>query len=602
MQIKADEKNLSQLFSGTSTFTIPDYQRNYAWKKDQVEVFLADFFEMVAKDKLEDHFFGPIVVLANEKEELSVVDGQQRLTTTFMFLALVRDIVSSLKDKRYVVADNEVDLNFLLTMMLKHSDMATDRFVANYQIRNVVKTRILAAPGGVNRQTLTRNGNTLTPAERSATSELRAAYFMIKTRLEDHLRDVAGNEEMIKSRLYRIIRALQENCSLLEIRMFSEDDAYLLFETLNDRGLRLTPSDILKNYTLRLANQTDETDITEVLDRWDTAVQTLGDFPFTKFLRHFLLSVQNKKVQSKTILKQFRERIAEFDKHSGNGALRNLTELEDATVIYAMLLGDPNRHQDPEVADAIDRLNLISETHRVFLLRVFRGTYGRDDIRRAVRATEMMAFRWILTGGNGQEIESHYQASAMLLGGGTPEELEMAIDFLLSKLPADDAVMASMTTSPAGKDMRMYVMRRLNMGLTGSEWAYPVKQVTIEFLAPEKPAPNSHWFISVAPQSSSDPNIKVYSEFAQKWGNIAVIEFPMTAQKRNADWVTKTVSVGVVKGLRDSQIPLTKEVADLPDWNVDSINSRTMWVADALVRLTTRSTVDETPERITPFV
>jgi hypothetical protein len=384
--------------------------------------------------------------------------------------------------------------------------------------------------------------------------------------------------------------------------MFSEEEAYLLFETLNDRGLRLTPSDILKNFTLREANKTDEADITVVLERWDGAVQTLGDFPFTKFLRHFLLSVQDKKVQSKTILAQFKGRIKEFDKHGGDGALRNLAELEEATEIYAMLLGDPNRYPDTEIADAIDRLNLISETHRVFLLPIFRGAYSLSDVRRAVRATEMMAFRWILTGGNGQEIETHYQNSAMMLGDGSSADLTKAIDFLLSKLPGDDAVIANMTTSPAGKDMRMYVMRRLNIGLTGSEWTYPSNQVSIEFLAPEKPAPNSHWFTDIAPQSSTDPNAKVYSEFVTKWGNIAVIEFPMNAQKRNADWSTKTVSAGVVKGLRDSQVLLTKEVADLPEWKVDNINARTQWIAEAMARLTSVQTVDQAPERTSPFV
>jgi hypothetical protein len=600
MQINADEKNLSQLFSGTNTFTIPDYQRNYAWKREQVEVFLADFFAMIAEEKIDDHFFGPIVVLANEDNELSVVDGQQRLTTTFMFLALIRDIVASLQDKHYVVADLDVDLNFLLTLLLKHNDMAKDRFVANYQIRNVVKTCILAAPGAVNRKTLTRTGTNLTQAERSATAELRAAYYMIKTRLETHLKDVAGNEDAIKERIYRIIRGLSDNFRILEIRMFSEEDAYLLFETLNDRGLRLTPSDILKNYTLRLANQDNEADITVVLERWDGAVQTLGDFPFTKFLRHFLLSVQDKKVQSKTILKQFKDRIKEFNDHGLNGALHNLAELEDATEVYAQLLGDSSRHSDDRVAAAIDRLNLISETHRVFLLPIFRGSYDVADVRRAVDATEKMAFRWILTGGNGQEIETHYQDSAKILRkGGT---LDDAIVHLLSKLPSDDEIIATMTTSPAGKDMRMYVMRRLNMGLTGSEWSYPVKQVSIDFLAPEKPAANSHWFTDVAPQSSSDPDAKVYSDFVAKWGNLAVIEFPMNAQKRNADWLTKVSSQGVVKGLRDSQISLTTEVAQSEKWTADEINSRTGWVATSMANLTSLPLQDPTTHKISPFV
>jgi uncharacterized protein with ParB-like and HNH nuclease domain len=105
MQIDASEKSLDQLFSGNSTFTIPDYQRNYAWKSDQIDAFLSDVLGMIEADDASQHFFGPIVVLEPQAGELSVVDGQQRLTTTVMFLAILRDLIAELEDNKYQVGD-----------------------------------------------------------------------------------------------------------------------------------------------------------------------------------------------------------------------------------------------------------------------------------------------------------------------------------------------------------------------------------------------------------------------------------------------------------------------------------------------------------------
>ena len=602
MQIDASEKSLDQLFSGNSTFTIPDYQRNYAWKSDQIDAFLNDVLGMIEDDDASQHFFGPIVVLEPQAGELSVVDGQQRLTTTVMFLAILRDLIANLKDNKYQVGDQTLDLNFLIVRLLKHSNFADDRFVANYQIRQIFKSYVLATPGAPNRKKMTATGLGMTPTEKTATSELRSAYMRIDRALRNWLSDIAGDEGAMKERLYGLLHSLTNDFRLLEIKMFSEEDAYTLFETLNDRGLRLTPSDILKSYTLQLARQSDEAEITDVLNRWDTAVQTLGDFPFTKFLRHYLLSKQPQKVQAKTILRHFKELIQDYDKDGENGALRNLTELEEASNTYAILLGETSTHPDPEVAQAISRINLISETHRVFLLPVISSGFSEETVRRAVRGTEALAFRWILTGGNAQEIETHYQGAAMMLKAGDDSSAEVALDFLMSKLPADDIVTTTMSTGASRKDLQMYVMRKLHLGMTGSELSFPANNLSIDLLAPPKPGPGSPWFIDVAPASSNNPDVRVYQDYVGKWGNVAIIEFAMRPIKRNADWNVKVKTTNMVLGLEDSQIPLTEQLTNREKWTGEAIDQRSEWMAVALTKLTFRETIDDPHVKIDPFL
>lgn len=314
-----------------------------------------------------------------------------------------------------------------------------------------------------------------------------------------------------------------------------------------------------------------------------------------------MLSKRFRKVQAKTILRNFKELIQDYDKDGENGALRNLTELEEASNTYAILLGETNTHPDPEVAEAISRINLISETHRVFLLPVISSGFSEETVRRAVRGTEALAFRWILTGGNAQEIETQYQGAAMMLEPGDDSSAELALDFLMSKLPADDIVATTISTGASRKDLQMYVMRKLHLGMTGSELSHPANNLSIELLAPLKPSPGSAWFTDVAPASSSNPDVRVYQDFVAKWGNVAIIEFPMRPIKRNADWKAKVDSTNLVLGLEDSQIPLTHQLTDRDKWTGEDIDKRSQWVADALTQLTVRETIDNPAVKIHPF-
>lgn len=593
MRIDASERSLQELFSGFNTFSIPDYQRNYAWKSDQIDAYLEDIFSLTDGVD-EQHFFGPIVVLDDGHGSLTVIDGQQRLTTTVMFLALIRDQLDSFEDKDVVVNGHHVSLEGYLTQILKHDDFIKDRYVANHQIKHVFSTHILMPPGSAMRKTLSPGGAGLSDDEKAATRELRGAYKRLKAKIVAFLLPNAGDEDAMKAQLHDLILVMRNKFRLLEIKMYSEDDAYIFFETLNARGLPLTASDLLKNLTLRRAKSDNAPDLSDVLNTWDQAVSKLGGYDFTKFLRHYLLSAQDKKVQAKKIFKLFNDII---DSYGVGGAVKNLNELNKAAGVYAQLLSESFTFGDAKLDACLKRLNLFSETHRVFLLRVMLKNFSAPAKLRAARATEILAFRWILTGGNAQELETLYQNAAKSLIDDDDETLKSAVTALLSKLPTDDAVRNTIIDSPARRDLQFYVLKKLNYAITGAELVWPNQSIHIEHLAPQRPELDSNWFDRVAPRTAADPNTPTYEDYVGRWGNLSLLEFEINQSIQNSEWDVKLVGLpaNAQQGLNDSAVRLTIDVRQAPEWTADLIDKRTKWIADAVVTMSAHASVDTPP-------
>ena len=112
---------LGMLSNNDVTFYIPPYQRNYEWDNEQCLVFLEDIIKTARlnlKGQITEHFFGTVTYFQSEHvfgqpDKLILIDGQQRITTTMLFLIALRDIIAdeSLKafvDQKYLKNNNAV--------------------------------------------------------------------------------------------------------------------------------------------------------------------------------------------------------------------------------------------------------------------------------------------------------------------------------------------------------------------------------------------------------------------------------------------------------------------------------------------------------------
>ncbi len=589
MKLDAQQKEVAEIFSGGLRYEVPAYQRNYAWKSEQIGAFLDDL--KTAYESEDDHFFGSIVLLDNGSKPFSVIDGQQRLTTIVLLLCVLRDRIAHFDDRYVMQHGHPIGLDMLMTTMLRTENNFELRYSANYKISKIFENFVLTDPSSPHRRHFTSDLSSLSTEEKRHTADLRKAHAQITKWLEAQLLPFAADEDEMKRRLYGLIVTVRAGAKLLRIVVDNEDDAFILFETLNDRGLRLTASDLLKSFTLReIQDGPTPLQAIDALDKWDDAVDVLGDFPFTKFLRHYLLSVQDQKVQAKKIFALFKEIIKA---HGKNGALRNLDELTVAAGHYAIILGE-KPSGDPKLDEILARINLFSETHRVFLLRIFQFGYSHEQLRRASRALEILAFRWILIGGNAQEIESLYQRVALKVTKNDGAQLDAAIQELLAVVPSDELTHAALESAAAKRDsnFRFYVLKKLNFGLTKTELVWSRKAIHIEHLAPQSPLLDAGWYEHVAPKVASVPGNPTYDDYLSQWGNLTLLEYEINSSIQNADWRTKVEGKNLEKGIDKSSIAMNADLIGLPNWTALAISARTRWIADSITAITSVANVN----------
>jgi uncharacterized protein with ParB-like and HNH nuclease domain len=606
MFISAKQSELGALLEGKSILTVPVYQRNYAWKSEQVEAFLNDIEDLAIRDDGE-HFFGSIVVLdRQEQKELELIDGQQRITTTIMLLAVLRDLTNNLGVDGIVIGENVVNIPTKINSMLKLSDQVTDRYRANYKLEKVFKDFVLMGNEHPSRKTFKSHFKDLDSKQRLYATELRKAHGMIEDRVQKWFSEVREDKEATGKMLLEVVNRIRDNYVFLEVKMHSEDDAFVFFETLNDRGLRLTPSDLLKNVTLQKAKAENPNSLEEVLDEWDATVEKLLGVQFSKFLRHYLLTIQTSKVQTKNIFETFKKII---DEYGEGGAVKNLKLLRTSAELYSQVL--PGGTTGHTTLDRIShRLNLFSETHRVLLLAVLRGGFSKQGVEYTFRVLDSLSFRWTLTGRNAQELETMYQVAANSLLPGDDSSLKIAFSTLVEAIPKDETVRQSIISEPARKDLQLFVMGRLEEGLAGhGNFWLANNPLHIEHLAPQKPSADSDWFSKVA---KAKPGVgqTSYSEYVYKWGNLSLLEFEINTSIGNASWNKKLQGVAAIaseessqghKGLKNSHINLTNGLSTFSEWTHELIDQRTEWVAKEIVALTSPTSIGKPAQKVPVF-
>jgi hypothetical protein len=597
MELSAEQFSLSSLLGGGNKIRIPEYQRNYAWEATNIDQYFEDLVTVV--ESKEDHFFGPIVLLDEGNLEYSVIDGQQRLTTTIMLLCLIRDRLHGMDNPNHLIEGTPLPLKTLVDQMLKLNNFVEYRFTANHQIKGIFRDYILIDPGAAVRQELTKGGKGLNQTEKQATRSLRSAYFRLKDGLDGLLKEHANNEEELKQFLFELINALKDSLKVLRITVPDENDAYVLFETLNDRGVRLSAPDLLKSYTLREAKGLSDVDVEDIIGQWDLAVERLGDYSFEKFLRHYLLSAQDKeKVQNKRIFAMFKERIGTV------GALKNLEEIAEASYVYAVLLNKKIETLDHELNATLDRINMFSDTHRVFLLPVFGGEFSDQLLRYAARATEMLAFRWTLRGGNAQVLENLYQRYAgRVRDEALPNKtgaLTQILEDLMKEAPNDEEIRNEMLSASPKANLVEYVMTRVEGALSGDLLRWTKQPTWKDQFAPKSPSKDSNWYDMIAPENTTGEE-KSYEDFSQMWGNQTLVEFELDGSLRHTNWAKKVAGTIEHKGLKESEVQMNSDVVDETQWTKDHILSRTKWMADAIALITSVAATQNETVRVESF-
>ena len=238
--------SLQSLFEGATTYTIDYYQREYAWSADDVRILVEDLCAEYRKysrssrrgerQKVPPYFLGPFVFFEDEEEHgRYLVDGQQRFTTLHLIFILTRRLLQGL-------------------------GAASESAMLDTAIRTFTQGRQryrIAIPERVKALNAFYEGR---PFEPPLGSTLSVRNLVQRGR---EIQDLLDQRLDADSRPGFAVWLLN-NVVMVGIRSPSKDSAYRIFETMNDRGARLTSIDLLKSYLLSHVGTEEST----LNDRW----------------------------------------------------------------------------------------------------------------------------------------------------------------------------------------------------------------------------------------------------------------------------------------------------------------------------------------------
>ena len=611
MKLNAQQMSLSGINErALAGFSVPDFQRNYSWTDVEIRQFWQDL-ESVLDGQSLDHFLGPIVTLESESGRTPLIDGQQRITTLVILASVVRDyLLNDLENPTIEIAGASffISQNYLKILFL--NDMTTSRLQSNYQIGKIFEDYIVRNPNTPERKYFASNPTMLTKRERRAAKNLESAQSLLLQLAKGWIENNTTVDEK-KQAVQRLIEVIANRVQFLYIEVGNEEDAFTIFETLNDRGLKLSASDLIKSYLLRrIIEQNSNTDRTAIIENWEKIPSYLENYDISSFLRHFLLTQEEIPVQKKKIFSLLKEDVETQARQDPESAKKKLEELIKSSFHYGRLLGTESISEDsPEIQRRLGLLEMIGDSYRVFLLKVLQLGYTDEDFMVAIKSVEKIAFRWAICKENAQQLETKLQNLAHELLPNNVENLKQVCLKMIMEAPGDEAFSAAFIAGTS-RDTRMqaYVMRSLCYGITGSDVTTSRYEVSVEHIAPQNPLPESstYWYEKIAPLEAVADGSN-YEDFVYRWGNITILEKKLNSSVGQNEWMIKregkpgAEATPKFKGYRASNIEVTKHLLDLDAWSAELINKRSEWIASQALHYWKRELPKSGPNQINAF-
>lgn len=262
--MKPFTRSIIDLFDSKRRYLIPLYQRKYAWRQANLELLWDDIIRAVGKlhidrSSLTPHFMGAMVInqvktYGMQVQAYEVIDGQQRLTTFQLLLAALRDVAKEHKSK-YV---NETT-KFLLNdgVMERHA-------VERYKLWPTLTDR-RAFIAIIDPEADVTDIPDLVDEAVDPVTLAHSAYGFFRSKISAHVQ--ADDPETVEFKFDILYEALKNGLAIVSIELEAGDDPQTIFETLNSRGIELTPADLMRNFIFQRATGLGQEDASLNVDK-----------------------------------------------------------------------------------------------------------------------------------------------------------------------------------------------------------------------------------------------------------------------------------------------------------------------------------------------
>lgn len=527
-EIKCEKKVIREIFN--MWYCIPDYQRAYVWDTDQVRDLLDDTISAYRENKEAQYFLGSMVLKINEKSENNVsyteyelLDGQQRITTVFLILACMRDMLTDYPQYQNSLAGFVYQAE---DAILQQPERMRIIFNIRSDVRDFVNEHIKPLHGTCDSALLKdkMQAKDVNISIRNMANAMLVAHEF----LEENKSDIIGYLSYFLNKVLMIYVATEEL-----------QDAFQLFTVLNNRGVKLSSSDILKAENLKELSAADRT---SWATRWEEMETYFGE-DFDKFLSH-IRTILVKKKQTTTLLKEFDEFVysnQEYDRtqkkyvprtpilRRGRDTFELLysyyhTYQEVFDTDHSVVTGDyeitnylklmeTGFGADYWIAPVLDYYRKYRRRGFVAFLKALDRKLSTDWITAATPTVRMENVNAIL-----REIEASQDSAALL----------QSKTFTINKSDFERVINGDIY----GRSFAKYLLLKLDLIYRGSSTPMiPQAIASIEHILPRNPSADSQWV--------KDFSAAEREEWINKLGNLVLISRRKNTSQGNRDYVEK---------------------------------------------------------------
>ncbi len=557
VQFKFEPKGIGELIGGSRLF-VPLNQRSYAWEERNITDLLQDINAAVNNSE-SDYFLGTIVLVQEEENTPLIADGQQRLATTSIILARIRDIFFSInRDGRA----RGIDESFLRKIDLD-SEETVPQLQLNTNDNEFFRRIILRAPNEPQVEpfipAVHRSNRLLANASKTIDKFFRA---ILGTMGPSH-----GPEYLLKW-----VNFLKKRVSVVLVTVPDEVGAFRIFETLNDRGLRASQSDILKNYFLSRAGASRLNEAHGLWNGMAGAINTIAGDKDDHIIKYFrnLWIVEHGPTREKDVAQTIKSEIS--------GELRSmqfLAKLRSSVTDYIAVWSPSHEKWGSYKNSTRNHLITMIESLKVEQIRpllfAVAMKFTPEEADKAYRLFVSWSVRFLIAGGGrGGTLDKYYGDLAKSVGTMEITKARELRDAMKDIVPGNPEFQTAFSNATVGKTfLRRYYLRALDKTMKDDPEPEFVAnedetQVNLEHVSPINPD-----------QVEED---EIFEAAENMLGNMVLMRATKNKDLGNKPFPEKKPSYA------SSSYLITNQVAEYETWGMAEIKARQAKMAEIAIR------------------
>jgi len=574
-------------------FIVPPNQRDFSWDANEIDELWDDIIQNIKNNvSLENkkyHFFGPMFFIpSNDKKIYKILDGQQRLATVVILLSVIRDMIYYSSDDIYL---KPTCLRTEIDGFIQRRDKSNRNSILGNPIlvlgdKNGDYFKNLIQKIGLPYEKFISKSDDL-PTNRLIKKVYRILSKYIYLYLDDKSRDEKFKlkkenileelkeilkKEKSKNKLSDLFYCILDNFFVLKIEVEDPAKAFKIFETLNDRGIKLTVADLFKNIlSIKIKDADDIKEANHIMNEISTTVEKTG-VRMDIFLRHYWMA-NSGFVRQKDLFDEISKKI---DNYYSKDIIEFLGDILKFAEVYVKFEQPTTEAWDgqKDIKELLDNLNTLRVVIIRPLLYMVNKEWKIKGLKDILKISVNLFLRNTISSISASRYETKYTELCTDIKNKSKKSVSDVTKELEKIMPKDKKFEEGFERKTISSDqLARYIIGSINDVLLGKSGSITDPKITLEHILPQSLNECDKWWEI----HLKNKNLE-HGDLVNRLGNFTLLTEKENEDARNKGYPTK------YKIYSASSIPITKDLQKFKDWDNKTILEREQFFAEIAIK------------------